>query len=194
DSSRRMLEVCARRAALAGVDVDLRLGDLREPPVRERVPLVICPFRSLLHMHTHEDRSRVLAAVRNLLRPRGRLVFELLPSGADAGPVARARAWDSRARALGRGAAHADADGAWARGRDDDGARVARARRVARAPRGRGLRGGSVLRLVRPHAARERRRQRLDRTTNLTHNRHVADTKGQTLRVSTWPLRPRGKG
>src|ERR687890_669864 len=49
DSSRRMLEVCARGAALAGVEVDPRVGDLREPPVRERVPLVICPFRSLLH-------------------------------------------------------------------------------------------------------------------------------------------------
>ena len=54
DSSRGMLDVCARRAALAGADVDLRLGDLREPPVRERVRLVICPFRSLLHMHTDE--------------------------------------------------------------------------------------------------------------------------------------------
>src|ERR671933_1452955 len=51
DSSRGMLEVCARRAALAGVDLDLRVGDLRDPPVRERVPLVTCPFRSYLHMH-----------------------------------------------------------------------------------------------------------------------------------------------
>jgi SAM-dependent methyltransferase len=83
DSSRRMLEVCAQRAALAGVDVDLRLGDLREPPVRERVPLVICPFRSLLHMHTHEDRLEVLAAVRNLLRPGGRFVFDVFTPGAD---------------------------------------------------------------------------------------------------------------
>src|SRR5262245_65632211 len=46
DSSRGMLGVCARRAALAGAAVDLRLGALREPPVRERVPLVICPFRA----------------------------------------------------------------------------------------------------------------------------------------------------
>src|SRR5439155_19049648 len=46
DSSRAMLEVCARRAALAGVMLDLRVGDLREPPVTERVPLVICPFRT----------------------------------------------------------------------------------------------------------------------------------------------------
>ena len=62
DSSRAMLEVCARRAALAGVTLDLRVGDLREPPVTERVPLVICPFRSLLHMHTDEDRLGVLGA------------------------------------------------------------------------------------------------------------------------------------
>jgi SAM-dependent methyltransferase len=78
-----MLEVCARRAALAGVDVDLRVGDLREPPVRERVPLVICPFRSLLHMHTDEDRRAVLAAVRKLLRPHGRFVFDVFTPGAD---------------------------------------------------------------------------------------------------------------
>jgi SAM-dependent methyltransferase len=83
DSSRGMLDVCARRAALVGADVDLRLGDLREPPVRERVPLVICPFRSLLHMHTDEDRRAVLAAVRKLLRPAGRFVFDVFTPGAD---------------------------------------------------------------------------------------------------------------
>ncbi len=83
DSSRGMLDVCARRAALAGVDIDLRLGDLREPPVRERVPLVICPFRSLLHMHTDKDRRAVLAAVRRLLRPGGRFVFDVFTPGAD---------------------------------------------------------------------------------------------------------------
>jgi SAM-dependent methyltransferase len=83
DSSRGMLEVCARRAALAGVDLDLRLGDLREPPVRERVPLVICPFRSLLHMHTDDDRRGVLAAVRTLLQPGGRFVFDVFTPGAD---------------------------------------------------------------------------------------------------------------
>ena len=77
DSSRGMLEICARRAALAGVDVDLRVGDLREPPVAERVPLVICPFRSLLHMHTDEDRRKVLAAAHELLLPDGLFVFDV---------------------------------------------------------------------------------------------------------------------
>jgi len=83
DSSRGMLDVCARRAALAGIELDLRVGDLREPPVQERVPLVICPFRSLLHMQTDDDRRRVLAAVQRLLRPGGRFVFDVFTPGAD---------------------------------------------------------------------------------------------------------------
>jgi SAM-dependent methyltransferase len=83
DSSRGMLDVCARRAALAGADVDLRLGDLREPPVRERVPLVICPFRSLLHMHTDEDRRSTLRSVRRLLAPDGRFIFDVFTPARD---------------------------------------------------------------------------------------------------------------
>jgi SAM-dependent methyltransferase len=83
DSSRGMLAVCARRAAIAGVELDLRVGDLRDPPVHEAVPLVICPFRSMLHMHTNEDRLRVLAAVRRLLLPDGRFVFDVFTPGTD---------------------------------------------------------------------------------------------------------------
>src|SRR3954469_6317863 len=77
DSSRGMLDVCAERAALAGAVLDLRLGDLREPPVEERVPLVICPFRSLLHMETDGDRRRALRAVHRLLEPAGRFIFDV---------------------------------------------------------------------------------------------------------------------
>ncbi len=83
DSSRGMLDICARRAALAGVELDLRVGDLREPPVTERVPLVICPFRSLLHMHTDEDRLRVLTSAYDLLLPGGRFVFDVFTPGAE---------------------------------------------------------------------------------------------------------------
>jgi SAM-dependent methyltransferase len=84
DSSPGMLEVAAERARLAGVDVDLRLGDIREPPVDERVPLVICPFRSFLHLHTDHDRRRALRAVHRLLLPEGRFVFDVFaPSGED---------------------------------------------------------------------------------------------------------------
>jgi SAM-dependent methyltransferase len=83
DSSRRMLEICARRAALAGVDVDLRVGDLREPPVTEQVQLAICPFRALLHMHTDDERRQVLTAVHRLLEPAGRFVFDVFTPGAE---------------------------------------------------------------------------------------------------------------
>jgi SAM-dependent methyltransferase len=51
--------------------------------VTERVPLVICPFRSLLHMHTEEDRRRVFAAVRELLVPGGRFVFDVFTPAPD---------------------------------------------------------------------------------------------------------------
>jgi SAM-dependent methyltransferase len=85
DASRGMLEVCAERAALSGVgaNLDLRVGDLREPPVHERVPLVICPFRSLLHMQNDEDRMKALRAARELLLPGGRFVFDVFTPSRD---------------------------------------------------------------------------------------------------------------
>ena len=85
DSSRGMLEVCAERAALAGVArlLDLRAGDLTEPPVDEQVPLVICPFRAYLHLADGEERKRALEAARELLAPRGRLIFDVFAPGAE---------------------------------------------------------------------------------------------------------------
>ena len=54
DASAGMLEVAAARALDAGVAdrLDLRRGDLRRPPVDERVLLVTCPFRAFLHLPT----------------------------------------------------------------------------------------------------------------------------------------------
>ena len=83
DSSEAMLEICAERAALAGVELDLRFGDLRDPPVSERVPLVTCPFRSLLHLRTDADRRRALRSVRRLLAPSGRFVFDVFAPARD---------------------------------------------------------------------------------------------------------------
>lgn len=86
DSSPRMLEVCRRRAEAAGVLrlLDLRLGDLRDPPVTERVRLVTCPFRALLHLHTDAERRQALASAYRLLQPGGRLVFDVFaPSHED---------------------------------------------------------------------------------------------------------------
>ena len=86
DSSAGMLAVCAERAREAGVAerVDLRLGDLRRPPVNERVPLVTCPFRAYLHLSSDAERLEALRATRELLRPGGRLVFDVFtPSQED---------------------------------------------------------------------------------------------------------------
>jgi SAM-dependent methyltransferase len=85
DSSSGMLEICRERAEVAGVAklVDLRFGDLQEPPVSERVALVICPFRSYLHLHTDDERLGALLAARELLVPGGRLVFDVFAPAAD---------------------------------------------------------------------------------------------------------------
>ncbi len=84
DSSEGMLAVCREQAELAGVSdlVDLRRGDLREPPVDERVGLVICPFRAYLHLPDDSARLHALRAARRLLVPGGRLVFDVFTPGA----------------------------------------------------------------------------------------------------------------
>jgi SAM-dependent methyltransferase len=86
DSSAGMLEVCRRRGEEAGVAelLELRLGDLRRPPVEERVRLVTAPFRSFLHLGSDADRLEALVAAWGLLEPGGRLVFDVFaPSRAD---------------------------------------------------------------------------------------------------------------
>ena len=85
DSSAEMLAVCAAEARKAGVAdrLDLRLGDIRRPPVDERVPLVTCPFRAYLHLASDEERRAALVRVRDLLVPGGRLVFDVFAPGAD---------------------------------------------------------------------------------------------------------------
>ena len=85
DSSPEMLAVARAGAQDAGVSelVDLRVGDLREPPVTERVPLVVCPFRSLLHLETEDEKLRALRAARSLLEPGGRFVFDVFSPSAE---------------------------------------------------------------------------------------------------------------
>lgn len=85
DSSQGMLDVCADQAHRAGVAgrLDLRLGDLRRPPVDERVALVTCPFRAYLHLVDDGERLEALHAAHDLLLPGGRLVFDVFAPGAD---------------------------------------------------------------------------------------------------------------
>jgi SAM-dependent methyltransferase len=80
-----MLEVCRERAEAAGVAplVDLRLGELLAPPVPERVELVVCPFRSYLHLQSDDERLRAFRAARELLVPGGRFVFDVFAPGGD---------------------------------------------------------------------------------------------------------------
>jgi SAM-dependent methyltransferase len=85
DSSPEMLTGALAAAEAAGVAglLDLRLGDLREPPVTEEVPLAICPFRSLLHMETENEKLRALRAAQSLLEPAGRFVFDVFAPSRD---------------------------------------------------------------------------------------------------------------
>jgi SAM-dependent methyltransferase len=79
DSSREMLATCQRRAEDAGVAdrIELRLGDLRRPPIDKPVELVICPFRSYLHLADDGERMEALEAVHAALLPGGRFVFDV---------------------------------------------------------------------------------------------------------------------
>lgn len=86
DSSAPMLQRCRERYRTAGVAelLDLRLGDLRDPPVSEKVPLAISPFRAFLHLLSNEERRLALLRIGDLLRPGGRLVFDVFaPSSED---------------------------------------------------------------------------------------------------------------
>lgn len=114
DSSERMLELCRLRAGEAGVadKVEARLGDFRQPPVSERVDLVIAPFRSLSHLETDADRLRTLAAVYQMLLPGGRFIFDVATpdpeqvrssgtvAAPDAGGLTEHAEWDWEKREL----------------------------------------------------------------------------------------------
>ncbi|HVM17863.1 MAG TPA: class I SAM-dependent methyltransferase [Gaiellaceae bacterium] len=75
DSSPAMLERAAAAAAAASVELDLRLGDMRDLELDEPAGLVYCPFRSLLHLPTWHDRRRVFERVAASLRPGGRFAW-----------------------------------------------------------------------------------------------------------------------
>ena len=86
DESPAMLEGARAYAVRENVAplVDLRLGDLRDPPVDERVPPATVPFRSLLHMPDEHEKLRALTAAASVLEPGGRFVFDVFaPSPED---------------------------------------------------------------------------------------------------------------
>ena len=78
DSSPAMLREARARAAAAGVDLDLREGDMRDLALDEPAGLIYCPFRALLHLRTWADRRRTFERVAGSLRPDGRFAWNAL--------------------------------------------------------------------------------------------------------------------
>jgi SAM-dependent methyltransferase len=75
DASPAMLAQARERVAAAGVDVELREGDMRDLELDEPAGLVYCPARSLGHLPTWADRRRVFERVHAALRPGGRFAW-----------------------------------------------------------------------------------------------------------------------
>jgi SAM-dependent methyltransferase len=75
DLSRAMLAQAEERAAAAGVDLELRQGDMRRLELDEPAGLIYSPFRSLLHMPTWADRRTVFERVAGALAPGGRVAW-----------------------------------------------------------------------------------------------------------------------
>jgi SAM-dependent methyltransferase len=75
DVSGEMLAVARRRSAEAGVEVELRQGDMRELALDEPTDLVICPFRAMLHLRGHAERVQVMQSVCDSLVPGGRFAW-----------------------------------------------------------------------------------------------------------------------
>jgi YD repeat-containing protein len=75
DTSPAMLEQARANAAAAGVQLDLREGDMKDFAVDEPAALVYCPFRALLHLPTWADRRRTFERVAQSLQPGGRFAW-----------------------------------------------------------------------------------------------------------------------
>jgi SAM-dependent methyltransferase len=78
DTSPAMLELARAGATAAGVELDLREGDMRDLALDEPAALVYCPFNALLHVPTWADRRRTFAHVATSLRPGGRFAWNAL--------------------------------------------------------------------------------------------------------------------
>jgi SAM-dependent methyltransferase len=75
DVTAPMLAQARVRAEQTGADLDLREGDMRDFSLDEPAALVYCPYRSLLHLPTWQDKRRVFERVAASLRPGGRFAW-----------------------------------------------------------------------------------------------------------------------
>ena len=72
DISSGMLAQARDNAESAGVELELRQGDMRDLELDEPAALIYCPFRGLMHLPTWADRRRAFERVAAALRPGGR--------------------------------------------------------------------------------------------------------------------------
>ncbi len=177
DLSAGMLEVARETAALAGVELDLRHGDMRDPPVEGEFPLVTAPFRSFLHMETDADRRAVLRAVQRHLAPGGHFIFDVFtPSKEDIE--------ETHGRWLER------EPGIWERADWQESSRTLILQRT-----GRSRRGGDVARLdgrARVEGAPPRRRLHRRAGLRLVRPQAVARRRGLDLHLSQEVTRESG--
>jgi len=75
DGSPAMLAVARERGA--GLPLELREGDMRDLALESPVQLVICPFRSILHLPTWQERRGLFERVAASLRPGGRFAWNV---------------------------------------------------------------------------------------------------------------------
>lgn len=66
-----------RQPAELRARIATRKGDMRRVRLKQRFPLVICPFNTALHLYTRQDVEQWLARVREHIEPRGELVLDL---------------------------------------------------------------------------------------------------------------------
>ena len=75
DISPAMLAQARANAEEAGVELELREGDMRELALDEPAALIYCPARALMHLPTWADRRRTFERIAAALRPGGRLAW-----------------------------------------------------------------------------------------------------------------------
>ena len=75
DISPAMLEQARANAEAAGVELELREGDMRDLALDEPAALIYCPFRGLMHLPTWADRRRTFERIAAALQPGGRFAW-----------------------------------------------------------------------------------------------------------------------
>ena len=75
DISPAMLAQARANAEEAGVELDLREGDMRELALDEPAALIYCPARALMHLPSWADRRRTFERIAAALEPNGRFAW-----------------------------------------------------------------------------------------------------------------------